>query len=177
MTVPSLARSAFTVTALAAVVVGLSACSTTVVRPAGAAAVAPQLTVERFLQAANDRDLDSMGRLFGTRNGAIGDTGSTFSCFWKKIGSWLGGSSCVDRAQVEVRLDAIARVLQHENYVLDGEEMVAGRAAPTRRVFVDLTLDGGGAVQNVPFEVVQGGEQRWFVERVDLERILSAGGL
>lgn len=156
---------------------GLAACSTTVVRPAGAAAVAPQLTVERFLQAANDRDLDSMGRIFGTREGPIGDTGSTFGCFWKKIGSWFGGSGCIDRSEVEVRLDAIARVLQHENYAIAGEEMVAGRRAPTRRVFVDMTVDGGEVVEDVPFEVVQGAEQRWYVERVDLERILAAGGV
>lgn len=155
----------------------VAGCSTTVVRPGGAAAVAPQLTVERFLQAANDRDLAAMARIFGTEQGPIGDTGSTFVCFWKKIGSWFGGEDCVDRAEVEIRLDAIARVLQHQDYVLRDEEMVAGRAAPTRRVFVDLTLEEGTVVEDVPFEVVQGQEQRWYVERVDLERIMSAGGV
>lgn len=155
----------------------VAGCSTTVVRPGGAAAVAPQLTVERFLQAANDRDLAAMARIFGTEQGPIGDTGSTFVCFWKKIGSWFGGEDCVDRAEVEIRLDAIARVLQHQDYVLRGEEMVAGRASPTRRVFVDLTLEDGTVVEDVPFEAVQGQEQRWYVERVDLERIMSAGGV
>jgi len=160
-----------------ALLVGLGACSTTVVGPAGAAAVAPQLTVERFLQAANDRDLDAMSRMFGTARGPIGDTGSTFGCFWKKIGSWFGGESCVQRSEVEIRLDAIARVLQHQDYRIDGEEMVAGRDAPTRRIFVDITVDGGDRVEDVPFDVVRGSERRWYVERVDLERIMSGGGV
>ncbi len=163
--------------ALVAALLAATACSTTVVRPAAAAAVAPQLTVERFLQAANDRDLESMSRLFGTASGPIGDTGSTFGCFWKKIGSWFGGNDCVTRQEVEVRLDAIARVLQHRDYVIRNEERVAGRRAPTRRVFVDITLDEGERVTAVPFVVVQGSEQRWYVEQVDLERIMSAGGV
>jgi hypothetical protein len=158
-------------------ILAVSACSTTRVAPGGAAAVAPQLTVERFLQAANDRDLEAMSRLFGTVEGPIGDTGSTFGCFWKKIGSWFGGTSCVDRSQVEIRLDAIARVLQYRDYRIDGEENVAGRRAPTRRVFVNLTLNGGNRVDAVPFEVVQGAEQRWYVERLDLERIMQGGGV
>ena len=35
--------------------------------------VAPALTVERFLQAANTRDLETMLRLFGTDDGPIAD--------------------------------------------------------------------------------------------------------
>lgn len=163
--------------ALVAALMSVAACTTTVVQPAGAAAVAPQLTVERFLQAANDRDLESMARIFGTADGPIGDTGSTFGCFWKKIGSWFGGDACVTRQEVEVRLDAIARVLHHQDYVIRSEERVAGRQAPTRRVFVDITLDEGDRVDAVPFVVVQGSEQRWYLEEVALERIMSAGGV
>lgn len=147
-------------------------CTSTVQRPGAAAAVAPQLTVERFLQAANERDLDAMSRLFGTGDGPIGDTGSTFGCFFKKIGSWFGGDSCVKRTEVEVRLDAIARVLEHENYRLGLEEPVAGRDHPTRRLFVDLTT-ARGSVSGVPFDVVRTGDGRWLVELVDLEHVMS----
>lgn len=176
MTPSSLLRHLTAASALA-VVVGLGGCSTTVVRPDAAAAVAPQLTVERFLQASNDRDLDAMARLFGTAEGPMGDTGSALGCFFKKIGSWFGGEDCLTRSEVEVRLDAIARVLQHTDYRIQGQEMVAGRRMPTRRIFVDVRVDGGDLVRDVPFEVVQGPEQRWYVERVDLERIMSGGGV
>ena len=38
---------------------------------AALAGVAPQLSVERFLQAANARDFEAMERLFGTHDGPI----------------------------------------------------------------------------------------------------------
>ncbi len=156
---------------------GLSGCSTTIIAPSGAAAVAPQLTVERFLQAANDRDLNSMSRLFGSAQGPIGDTGSTFGCFWKKIGSWFGGEDCLKRSEVEIRLDVIARTLEHEDYLIVDDEPVAGRASPTQRVFVDFRLDRDVRVERVPFVVVQGDEDQWLVQEVALERILQAGGV
>ena len=57
--------------------------------------VAPALTVERFLQAANTRDLETMSRLFGNNNGPIGDSGSM--------------------AEVELRMNVIAESLKHED--------------------------------------------------------------
>ena len=148
------------------------ACTTVVQSPASAAAVAPQLTVERFLQASNVRDLDAMSRLFGTANGPIGDTGSTFGCFFKKIGSWFGGNACVSRAQVELRLDAIARLLRHDDYTIAAEEPVAGRANPARRVLVNLA-QGEQRVSRLPFVVVRDGDGRWLVEQVDLEQLMA----
>ena len=136
------------------------------------APVAAQLSVERFLQAANQRDVEAMGRLFGTANGPVGDTGSTFGCFFKKIGSWFGGSSCVQRVEVEVRMDAIASIVQHQDYTIVREEPLPGRTSPTRRVLVDLDL-GGRSVTGAPFVVVQTGEGRWLVEEVPLERIMG----
>ena len=72
------------------------------------AAVAPSLSVESFLQAANTRYLPAMARLFGTKDGPMADTGSSFGCFWKKIGAAFGGDSCVKWSDVELRMDAIA---------------------------------------------------------------------
>ena len=108
-----------------------------------------QLTVERFLQASNQRDVIAMGRLFGTSDGPLGDTGSTFGCM-------------------------IASILVHEDYRIVGESRVAGRVAPTQRVLVDMTTDGGTAVAGVPFVVVRTGDGRWLVEQVDLQRIMAA---
>jgi hypothetical protein len=151
--------------------VAVTACSSRS-GPAAAAPVAAQLSVERFLQAANQRDVDAMGRLFGTSNGALMDTGSTFGCFFKKIGSWFGGASCTKRVEVELRMDAIASIVQHQDYRIVREEPVAGRISPTRRVIVDMTLQGRN-VAGAPFLVVQTGEGRWLVEQVPLEQLMA----
>ena len=142
-------------------------------RTASVAPVAAQLSVERFLQAANQRDFDSMGRLFGTANGPAMETGSTFGCFFKKIGSWFGGNACTRRVDVELRMDAIASIIRHDDYRIAREESVAGRTSPARRVIVDLTIEGE-PVNAMPFIVVRTGEGRWLVEEVPLERIMAA---
>ncbi|MGE0161227.1 MAG: hypothetical protein AB7T31_17665 [Gemmatimonadales bacterium] len=149
----------------------VSACATRA-GPNEVAPVAAQLSVERFLQAANVRDVESMGRLFGTERGPVGDTGGTFGCFFKKIGSWFGGSACQKRVDVELRMDAIASVIQHRDYRIVREEPVAGRSSPTRRVVVNFDI-GGRAVNGAPFVVVQTGQGRWLVQEVPLETIMG----
>jgi hypothetical protein len=149
----------------------LSGC-TTRSGPSEVAPVAAQLSVERFLQAANDRDVQSMGRLFGTSAGPVGETGGSFGCFFKKIGSWFGGTSCVERVDVELRMDAIASVVQHQDYRIVREEPVAGRTSPTRRVIVDFDM-GSRSVNAAPFVVVQTGEGRWLVQEVPLETMMG----
>lgn len=154
-----------------ALVLLASACTRQVVMNP-AAAVGPQLSVERFLQAANTRDLDAMGRLFGTKDGPMADTGGTFGCFFKKIGSWFGGLSCQNRQEIELRMDAIAAILAHQDYRIGGQQMVAGRTTPTTQVMVDLIV-AGEEVSDVPFVVVQTSEGRWLVEFVDLQRVMA----
>lgn len=158
--------------ALLAVAIVPAACTTQVMQPPAVAAVAAPLAVERFLQAANSRDLHGMGRLFGTPGGPMMDTGSTFGCMFKKIGSWFGGQSCVTRQDVEIRMNAISSILQHEDYRIVRQEMVAGRDTPTTRVVVNLTI-GGQSVDNVPFLVVQASGGRWLVQEVDLQRVMT----
>jgi hypothetical protein len=133
--------------------------------------MAAQLSVERFLQAANVRDIETMARIFGTTEGAAWDTGSTFGCAFKKIGSWFGGESCVDRHDVEIRMDAIASVLKHEDYRVTREESVPGRLDVATRVWVDLTVEGA-LVADIPFVVVRAGEG-WLVEQVDLQKVMA----
>jgi len=140
--------------------------------PSAAAPVAAQLSVERFLQAANARDVEAMGRLFGTSSGPAGDTGSTFGCFFKKIGSWFGGTSCTSRVDVEIRMDAIANIVRHNSYTIVREEPLPGRTSPTRRVLVNMDM-GGRAVNAAPFVVVQASGGRWLVEEVPLETIMG----
>lgn len=151
-----------------------AACTTTVVSPSPAAPVAAQLSVERFLQAANERDVQAMGNLFGTKDGPAMDTGSALGCAFKKIGSWFGGLPCVKRQEVEIRMDAIASILRHQDYRIVREDRVAGRDTPTTRVTVDLTMEGQ-SVPGVPFVVVQTTEGRWLVQEIGLEQAMARG--
>ena len=160
-------------TALFALLLASTACSTRRV-DAPPPSMGAQLSVERFLQAANARDVVAMGSIFGTKDGAAMETGSTFSCAFKKMGSWFGGEACTQKMQVEIRMDAIASILLHQDYRIVGQSRVAGRVAPTQRVLVDMTKDDGDEVAGVPFVVVQTGNGNWLVEEIDLQRVMAA---
>jgi hypothetical protein len=148
-----------------------AACKTVVQQPPSTGVVA-QLSVDRFLQAANQRDLTTMAHTFGTVDGPVADTGSTFGCFFKKIGSWFGGNACVKRQDVEVRMAAIANILRHDDYKIVREEPVAGRMDVATRVYVDLTM-ANRQVSDVPFVVVRTSHGQWLVEEVDLKKVMT----
>jgi len=117
--------------------------------------VAPALTVERFLQAANARDLATMARLFGTRDGPIGDRER--------------------RQEVELRMDVIAEILTHNDYQIVSEGPVPGADYPSRRIGVDLTLTSGVLVRDVGFILVSESATRWLVNVIDVVKITQAG--
>ena len=149
----------------------LGGCTTQIVTSGEMAAVAPMLSVERFLQAANDRDLHSMGRIFGTADGPIIETGGTLGCGFKKFGSWLGiGERCLTLQEVEIQMSLLAELLEHEDYTIVSEETVPGRVNPTTRIGVNMRVDGVD-IDDVPFLVVQTGDRRWLVEEVGVTRI------
>src|SRR5512141_2158000 len=91
--------------------------------------LAPQLTVERFMRAANcvasekcatkAQELESMGRLFGTKDAPIIDLDP--------------------RADVEKRLFAIADLVKSDDYKLMGQTIVPGRVGDAVQVDVSLT--------------------------------------
>lgn len=152
-----------------------TACVTTTAgsQASGVMDLGPTLSVERFLNAANTRDLDAMMRLFGTADGPIGDTGGSFGCAFKRMGSWIGlGDRCESRQVVELRMDAIARIIRHQDYRIGAEERVAGRMNPTTQITVDLDL-GPRNVRDVPFVVVQASGGSWLIEQIALERLTS----
>jgi hypothetical protein len=156
---------------LLAVPLLLGACTTKTVPAGDVAGVAPMLSVERFLQAANDRDLHSMARLFGTEDGPFIDTGSTLGCGFKKFGSLFGmGSRCLTLQEVELQMEAIAQIVRHEDYTIVSENRVAGRIHPTSRIGVDM-VKNGKTIPDVPFIVVLSSGGRWFVEEIGLARI------
>ncbi len=141
------------------------------------AAVQPMISVERFLQAANTSDLEAMARIFGTSRGPIANqAGSAIPCAFRRMGSWVGlGSRCVSWVDIELRMDAIARLLRHEDYRVRSESNVPGRLRPTVRIGVDL-VRGGASVPDVPFVVVQTSDGRWLVEEIGLERVTAERG-
>ncbi len=150
------------------------ACTTTqVVSQEGIAAVAPALSVERFLAATNAEDLHAMARIFGTEDGPIFETGGALGCGFKKLGSWFGlGSRCLTLQEVELRMHAIAQILRHEDYEVVSEASVPGRVRPTSRIGVNLRI-GNRTVEDVPFVVVRTGGGRWLVEEIGLAKITS----
>ena len=161
---------------LLAVPLLLGGCTTQVIMPGEMASVAPIMSVERFLQAANIRDLDAMARLFGTVDGPIIETGGTIGCGFKKVGSWFGISDrCQTLQEVEVRMDMIAEIIRHEDYTIVSESTVAGRTGPSSRIGVNMRVNGRD-ISDVPFVVVRTGEGRWLVEEIGLARITGGRG-
>jgi len=113
--------------------------------------VAPGLIVERFLQAANARDLDTMARLFGTDDGPVADT-------------W-------GREEVELRMDVIAEILRHDDYAIISERRVPGSRLPSNRIGVDILVPGGTTVRDVGFTVILESGERWLITLIELVKI------
>jgi len=119
----------------------------------GGPGVAPALVVERFLTAVNARDYETMARLFGTREGSI-----------------LARDG---RQEVEKRMFALASVLRHEDYALEGEAVAPGRSGEAVRVLVRMHI-GERRIQ-VPFTVVRTARSGWLVEQIAIEAITAGG--
>ena len=151
----------------------VSGCASSRIGGGGAASIAPQLSVERFLQAVNTRDLVSMSRLFGTSSGPMGDTGSSFGCFWKRIGTLFGGDSCRKWREVELQMDVLAEILRHEDYRIMSERRVAGREVETIRLGVNLVINSRRTVQDVGFMLVPAGDSRWLVQEIEVLKITN----
>ncbi|HEX7089711.1 MAG TPA: hypothetical protein VF192_06215 [Longimicrobiales bacterium] len=131
----------------------IAACATRTepIRPAATArGVAPALAVERFLQAANRDDLVTMGRLFGTRDGPVIERDP--------------------REEVEKRMFAIAAILKHEDYQIEDERIVPGRADATQLV---VRMKIGQRQVPVAYTLVRSEDGAWLIEMIDLEAITS----
>ena len=112
------------------------------------------MVVERSLQVANTRDLETMSRLFGNNDGPIADYGS--------------------REKGELRMNVIAEILQHGDYEIVSERMVPGAEVPSNRVGVYLRLPQGTTVRDVGFTVVLESPNRWLANVIELVKITEA---
>ena len=107
--------------------------------------------MERCLQAANTRDLDTLSRLFGGAGGA-----------------WAGTRG---REEVELRMNAIDEILQHSDYEIVSEGTVPGTVLPNRRVGVNMSLSSGVTADDVGFVVVLESVNRWLINTIELTKI------
>lgn len=116
----------------------------------GQPAVAASLVIETFLNAVNANDLETLGRLFGTADGTVWDRDP--------------------RKDTEKRMFAIASVLRHEDYRIEGAEIVPGRGENVTRVRVRMVIDGRAIP--VPFTLVRHRDD-WLVEQIGIEQVTS----
>jgi hypothetical protein len=132
------------------VLLALAACVPAVRTPAaGAGGAAPAATVERFLTLAAASEYLEMGWVFGTDRGPVIRRDAP--------------------ADVERRMFAIANVLQHERFAVRSQAPVPGRVG--NAISLDVAITQQGREYVVPFTVVRGPGERWFVEQVRLEAI------
>ena len=115
--------------------------------------VGPALVVEQFMRAVNaePKDLATMGRLFGTKEGPI--------------------ASRDPRSQVEQRMFAIATVLHHDDYHIVREQLVPGRTAEATQLLV--SVKAGEKTANVPFTLVRYKDGAWLIEQIGLDAITN----
>jgi len=136
--------------------VGTSAsCSSRQVRasnsPPANPEVATSLVIDQFLRAVKSNDLDTMARLFGTRDGSILERDP--------------------RDQVDSRMFALASVLRHDRYAIKGVEVVPGRRDEATRVIVATTI--GDRTVDVPYTLVWTTDRIWLIEQIGIEAITS----
>ena len=111
----------------------------------------PALAVERFLQAANANELETMMELFGTSNRTI---------------EQLDGRSMAER-----RMHLLSSLLRHDDFAIRGQRSVPGRLYDAATVDVDLQK--GARTLRVPFTVVRRSGGGWIIEQVDVEAITN----
>lgn len=116
-----------------------------------APALATSLVLEQFLRAVNAKDLDTMARLFGTRDGSILHRDP--------------------KQQVEDRMFALSAIMKHDDYSIDGSQIVPGRRDEATQVFVLMNVEGKSL--KVPFTMVWAGDG-WMIEQIGIEAITNA---
>ena len=132
-------------------VLAAAACVQKVIENRPGSSVGAGVVLEQFLTAANSNDLRQMGNLFGTRDGPIINR---------------------DEADnVEKRMFVFANALRHDDYKVEGEQIVPGRLNEAIQLLVTLT--NGPKKLTVPFTLVRSKSDQWLVEEFDLKAILN----
>ena len=131
----------------------------------------PATVATEFLRAAGERDHAAMARRFGTGAGPVIERGGALRCGFRRVGSWVGvGEPCARWAEIELRMDVIARLLAHESRQAVAQERLAGRGRAAVRV--EVLLQSDSEAFRVPLTVVRTDDGRWLVEEVGLDDIV-----
>ena len=118
--------------------------SPTVLSGSQTGAADPIAAIRGFLAAAKQQDLQAMGAIWGTTNGAAREQ--------------------MDRAYMEKSELIMVCYLKHDRYEIAGD---APNPGGTRSVVVNMML--GELSRSTNFQVVQGPGRRWYVQDVDLK--------
>ena len=111
-------------------------------------APSPRAAVDEFLGAVRAGDLDRISSVWGDQRGAA--------------------RNIHDREQLEQRTFIMQQCLLHDAFRVVGETPgVAGR-----RVF-DVELTKGDMLRRTTFTTIEGPQQRWYVQEVDLQRTMD----
>ncbi|MCI0434887.1 MAG: hypothetical protein L0271_14790 [Gemmatimonadetes bacterium] len=113
--------------------------------------VATALVVEQFLRAANTNDLDTMARLFGTRDGPTMRRDS---------------KDLVDR-----QMFTLASILRNDGYTIAGRNIVPGRRDEATQLIVRMRFREREV--DVPWTLVYSKDGSWLVEQIEIQRITS----
>jgi|SRR5687767_7975736 len=116
-----------------------------------ASSVGASLALERFLAAANGKDLTGMSNLFGTKTGPI--------------------IKRDEKAQVETQMHLLATVLRHDDFKIEGEEIVPGRRSDA--TLLNVNIIKGKQATLVPFVMVRTNDGHWIVECFEIERLTA----
>lgn len=140
---------------LLGLMMAVAACTTTQqdITPASESP-GPALVVERFLQASNANDLETMGQLFGTKDRTIVE---------------LDGQT-----RAEERMYILASLLRHDDWSIQGQRRVPGRMTDATELLVEVKRGARTAV--VPFLIVRRARGGWIIERIDVEPLTSSDG-
>lgn len=107
---------------------------------------ASQLAVEQFLKAVNDKDLQAMSMVFGTKDGPARET--------------------MDRTELEKREVILACYFNHDSARILGEQ---GGAQGHREVRVELKK--GNLTRQTTFYTIKGPGGRWYVDNMDIAAV------
>ena len=109
-------------------------------------AAAPQLAVDMFLKAANEKDIQAMGTVFGTKDGPARQT--------------------MDRTELEKRLIILSCYFTHDSNRTLGEDRGTDGHRELR-----VELKKGNMTRQTTFFTIQGPGRRWYVDNIDIAAV------
>jgi hypothetical protein len=109
-------------------------------------AATPELAVDMFLKAANEKDIQAMGTVFGTKDGPARQT--------------------LDRTELEKRLIILACYFNNDSH----RNLGVDRGTQDHRE-VRVELKKGNMTRQTVFYTIQGPGRRWYVDNIDIAAV------